>query len=263
LTWNLRSDTLTPGQWLKGRIYERRCDLSPKGDLLIYFAGKYETPERTWTAISRPPYLTALALWFKGDAWGGGGLLDSDRHIRLNHRPGEEAKLAADFRLAPKTRVDLLGERPGWGEDEPIHDMRLQRDGWRRIGDWGQAKEHGFGQPYGWTFEPPLRYVRRLGPKESSIFLEMAIEAFFERQGSAYVLQYRLLDHDRELRRIGRADWADAAPNGDLLLARQGRLFRLRGGSPEALRDGDFREVADLRDHSFEERTAPAAARRW
>ncbi|EGF90901.1 hypothetical protein ABI_23130 [Asticcacaulis biprosthecium C19] len=65
LTWDLESDTLTAGQWFKGRIYERRCDLSPDGELLCYFAAKHHGRPGTWTAISRPPYLKALALWEK------------------------------------------------------------------------------------------------------------------------------------------------------------------------------------------------------
>lgn len=39
--WNLETDTFTLGQWLHGRIYEYRCDLSPDGKFLIYFAAKY------------------------------------------------------------------------------------------------------------------------------------------------------------------------------------------------------------------------------
>ena len=35
---NLDQDTFTPGQGFKGRIYERRCDLSPERDMLLYFA---------------------------------------------------------------------------------------------------------------------------------------------------------------------------------------------------------------------------------
>lgn len=93
LTWDLATDTLTPGQRLGGRIYERRCDLSPDGQLLACFAAKYETDVRTWTAISRPPYVTALAMWPKGDAWGGGGLFDSNVELRLNHRPDESGAL--------------------------------------------------------------------------------------------------------------------------------------------------------------------------
>jgi hypothetical protein len=85
LRWWLEDDRLEPGQWFNGRIYERRADLSPDGDLLIYFAANWHAPYETWTGVSRPPYLTALALWPKGDAWGGGGVFDQPRVVGLNH----------------------------------------------------------------------------------------------------------------------------------------------------------------------------------
>src|SRR5690348_8911615 len=72
LVWDLKADTIEAGQWFKGRIYARRCDLTPCGDKLVYFAASFRKPFYAWTAISRPPYLTALALWPKDDCWGGG-----------------------------------------------------------------------------------------------------------------------------------------------------------------------------------------------
>ncbi len=39
--WDRSNDTFTLGQWLRGRIYPLRCDLSPSGKQLIYFAAKY------------------------------------------------------------------------------------------------------------------------------------------------------------------------------------------------------------------------------
>lgn len=39
--WDLNNDEFTLGQWLRGRIYEYRCDLSPDGKYLLYFAAKY------------------------------------------------------------------------------------------------------------------------------------------------------------------------------------------------------------------------------
>lgn len=42
--WNLEDDTFEIGQWLKGRIYERRCDLSPEGEMLLYFAANWRKP---------------------------------------------------------------------------------------------------------------------------------------------------------------------------------------------------------------------------
>jgi len=60
---------------------------------MIYFAAKFkqEKNQYTWTAISKPPYLTAIALWKKEDTFDGGGLFESTRKIYLNHRK-EEAK---------------------------------------------------------------------------------------------------------------------------------------------------------------------------
>lgn len=89
IDWNTSDDTFQTGQWLNGRIYERRCDLSPAGDLLLYFAANYRKPLYSWSAISRPPFLTALAMWPKGDGWGGGGHFLSKTRIALNHRDTE------------------------------------------------------------------------------------------------------------------------------------------------------------------------------
>src|SRR4051794_10940713 len=68
LLWDRRSDQFQVGQWLKGRIYERRSDLSPDGKHLIYFAmnGRWTSEAKgAWTAISKAPYLKALALFPK------------------------------------------------------------------------------------------------------------------------------------------------------------------------------------------------------
>ena len=111
LRWWLDDDRIEPGQWLKGRIYERRCDLSPDGDLLIYFAAKWETPMSTWTAVSRTPYLTALAVWPKGDAWGGGGLFEGATSIGLNYR-----EIPDQVPPRQPTTINDAGEHVGWDQ---------------------------------------------------------------------------------------------------------------------------------------------------
>jgi hypothetical protein len=71
--WDTAQDSFESGQWFRGRIYPEKCDVSPNGKLFIYFAGKFRPRDvatgydRTWIAVSRPPYLTALALWPVGD----------------------------------------------------------------------------------------------------------------------------------------------------------------------------------------------------
>ena len=66
IKWDRKKDTFETGQWFKGRIFERRCDLSPSGDLLVYLAAKHKGPIHTWTAVSRPPISQLLP---SGRAW--------------------------------------------------------------------------------------------------------------------------------------------------------------------------------------------------
>jgi hypothetical protein len=90
--WNRETDKFTPGQWFKGKIYADRSDISPDGRHMIYFAmgGVARAIPKTggtWTAISKVPSLTALALWPRGDTWGGGGVFISNNSYWLDtHR---------------------------------------------------------------------------------------------------------------------------------------------------------------------------------
>jgi len=62
IRWNTADDTFESGQWFRGRIYDRRSDLSPDGSLLLYFARKINGRTLAdkgytyaWTAVSKPP----------------------------------------------------------------------------------------------------------------------------------------------------------------------------------------------------------------
>jgi hypothetical protein len=129
--WDRRADTFTLGQWMYGRIYERRADLSPDGKHLIYFAmnGRWSSRAKgSWTAISRAPYLKAVSMFAKGDCWHGGGLFLADREFWLNDGYGHEAL------LNPKGLV--RSEAYPWheqygGECPSVYYIRLQRDGWK------------------------------------------------------------------------------------------------------------------------------------
>jgi hypothetical protein len=89
--WDTKRDTFELGQWFHGRIYPEKCDVSPDGKLWIYFVGRWTNRaaaggySSTWTAVARPPYLTALALWPIGDTHGGAGIFVDDRSVMVNH----------------------------------------------------------------------------------------------------------------------------------------------------------------------------------
>jgi hypothetical protein len=260
LAWDLKDDALTPGQWLKGRIYERRCDLSPDGALLVYFAANQRPPLYSWTAVSRPPYLTALALWPKGDRWGGGGLFKDERTLSLNHS-SSEMRLGNGFRTPAGFAVEPLGDHSGRGEDEPIGAIRLERDGWT-ITTMGEASEYRHDRPLKWEIDPPTVFEKPLGKR--ALVLRTNLLGVGERDGTWYVQTSQIVGPDGVLRDLGRIDWSDVDHNGDVLFAKSGCLFRL---SHWALRPGEAREgvtlVADLNGLSFERVPPHALARSW
>jgi hypothetical protein len=87
ILWHTDTDRFEHGAWFKGRIYEERCDLSPDGQVFLYFAlqgSRWRTTYKgSWTAVSRPPWLQALVLWPQGDTWGGGGRFVGPRKVAL------------------------------------------------------------------------------------------------------------------------------------------------------------------------------------
>jgi hypothetical protein len=261
IQWNTADDTFDYGQWFKGRIYERRCDLSPNGNLLLYFAANYREPYRSWSAISRPPFLTALALWPKGDGWGGGGHFASSNRIELNHRDGE-INLADGFSLPKWLKVKQLGERPGWGEDNPIWSERLKRDGWTLISYPTKTKDD-FGAKVWVEFSPPLVWHKPhpVWPKRYS--LEMSITGLKERDGPWYLTEHSVIMGNRNIDRIGRSDWAEWSTSGDLLFAMSGCLYRVRCKNGTLADLESAAKIADFSKMRFEKREAPEQMRCW
>lgn len=83
ILWHRDSDTFQDGQWIRNKVYVDRCDLSPDGAHFIYFLldGRWSSEARgSFTAVSRPPYWTALSLFPQGDTWAGGGVFIDSKH---------------------------------------------------------------------------------------------------------------------------------------------------------------------------------------
>jgi len=259
--WDTSNDTFKQGQWFKGRIYERRCDLSPDGELLLYFAAKYRGAY-SWSAVSKPPYLTALAMWPKGDTWGGGGHFITQHRIALNHRSGE-LSLAEGFRLPRSIRLEQLGDYPGRGEDDPIWSARLERDGWKLVSYPTKTKDD-FGSRVGWEPDPPIKWQKPNPKIPKRYLLEMAIVGVIERNGPWYLIEHSVIDSEGKVEKLGRSEWADWSRDGDLLFSMGGALYRTRC-EPVGLRPPEESSLlADFSDLKFENREAPyGAAASW
>ena len=133
--WDREKDSFELGQWLKGRIYERRADLSPDGKYLIYFAmnGRWDSETGgSWTAVSKAPWLKAIELYGKSDCWEGGGLFLSNNRFWINDRYFTPQRT---LRQSSEVTHDQshIPEGEFGAEDTGVYYRRLIRDGWQIV----------------------------------------------------------------------------------------------------------------------------------
>ena len=62
ISWRTDTDTFEHGAWFRGRIYEDRCDLSPDGELFLYFALQGGELFRISAALAVATALGAVSL---------------------------------------------------------------------------------------------------------------------------------------------------------------------------------------------------------
>ena len=264
IKWDLEEDTFEHGQWLKGRIYERRCDLSPDGKLLLYFASDQRRAMSSWTAVSRPPYLTALALWPESDTFGGGGIFESRTKVLLDRQEWEGSQIAEGFSIPNWLSVGLLGRRGGW-EDFDLTSpwsLRLKRDGWKLIQHPTKTKDK-FGARMRLELDPPFTWQKAHPIRSDEFAIQMSILGIGGENRPSVVTEHCLVGTNGYLGQIGESEWADWDQNGDLLFAQSGCLFRLRcqneGFGP--IEEGE--QIADFNGLEFRRCEAPDKARTW
>jgi hypothetical protein len=118
IEWHTRRDTFVHGAWIKGRIYEEKCDLSPDGRLLLYFihqGSRWGTPfSNAWTAVSRTPWLTALVVWPEGTTYGGGGRFLDNRRLSIRSVTGSSP-------FVPDSKAPVRGIEVTPGAPAPLH----------------------------------------------------------------------------------------------------------------------------------------------
>jgi hypothetical protein len=245
--WDRVRDTFEIGQWLRGRIYERRSDLSPDGQHAIYFAMNGRWRSRTkgsWTAVSRAPYINAVALYAKGDCWHGGGLFVDDQSYWLNDGYGHQ--LLAD--TGEVRRADPTTYRPIWGgECWGVYFHRLLRDGWHMRDDLQVGRQRAskvvFERPlwHGWTLRKLANAM--VGPPQGK---------------GVYYDEHELVVGERELPRE-RWEWADV-DRDRLVWAEGGALWAGRITKASASREDpidDAELLHDFSDMKFEALAAP------
>ena len=238
--WDLGSDSFTLGQWLRGRIYERRSDISPDGRYFIYFAmnGKWNSQAKgSWTAVSKVPYLKAVVMLPKGDGWHGGGLFVSSRSYWINDGRGhstlrDNSRLVRDRNFQPPYYFG--------GECPNVYYNRLIRDGWELRPEKPSGKAHA-------VFDKPIGQGLTL---RKFCFAELDAPA----GNGCYHDKHALFDRQGQLvQDLPGWQWADL-DRRRLVWAEDGRLFSAHVGR-KGIRDPQ--ELYDFSNLRFEARQAP------
>jgi hypothetical protein len=290
LSWDLSNDHFEKGQWFKGRIYEHHCDLSPSGRYLVYWAGNHKAPYYHWTAVSRPPYLTAISLW-PNDGSIGGGVFDDESRLLLTYLSRRKAygnplpngfeveAWTGDYHapLGHITEARLL--RDGWSQtqqgifklDENKIEERRRFDDWferfQNIEPGSLARSELEAPPALTTFSKgeirhPLDPIDIRRKQSGTYYLEMRTLGLWQVEGPTHVTEYRVFSATTNniVLDLGRTDWADWDKNGDLLYARSGCIFRVPS---HKIGNGEPLQLIDLTGATFEPLEAPAEFKRW
>jgi hypothetical protein len=232
LHWDLERLILTPGAWFRGTLYPRRCDISPDGRLFGYFALKSGKP---YFAVSRPPWLQALAMWETLGTWTWGCSFSASGDLEI------AACIYEPFQPDhyPAGKVAIRGIRTDW----PKRDV------------WNELKR-------GWKIvegEPEMT-LRRANPDGITLGL-IHHGVNFRRPGMEGVqLEYFLQHRPDDVTPLPEAAWADWDREGRLLMAtREGSLqvFRCRGAERQCLWSEDLRGLEP------DPQPAPAWAGKW
>jgi hypothetical protein len=248
ISWNLKNNTFVSGQWFKGRIYERKCDLSPDGKKLAYHAAKHHGTVPSLIAVSTPPFLTAHVLWKAIGTWNGQTLFETNNILALwtyrsdiSLEPALEMTVPRQLHVTPRPW-------PGYFHKLADHD-RLLRDGW--IVHSGNPLYRGGPE----TRDPPVFYRKYMADETQGAHLELSATS----DGSC---TYKLRD-DFENEFELAANWADIRGR-HVFFSQGGKLFsRLVAKKRTLTGKGSAQELADFSDMKFAPVEAPDWALKW
>ncbi|MEM7749631.1 MAG: hypothetical protein AAF346_15365 [Pseudomonadota bacterium] len=129
------------GSRFAGRFYPGRCSLSPNGDHFVYFVmgghqSTFADQHYCWTAMCKPPQITAEFLLPHDDTWGGGGVFLDDKSLVIfsGMYHGRKELQPINNQVISGTKVyvsDTFGEIP-----DAAQGIKAVDDGWRGTAGW-------------------------------------------------------------------------------------------------------------------------------
>jgi hypothetical protein len=239
--WDVANDAYEPGAWFRGTVYPQKCDLSPDGRWLVYSAMKVGSDwpaGDVYEAISRLPWLTALAAWNSGTTYTRGMHFTSS-----------------------KTDVDV-GD-PDVGDSRPVHARYGLR--WTRPVQFAVERRRGWkesvdtpGRDAGgpWDENRRVEMVKPHPAQAQTLHLDGRYAAFRAGDPDDGPPTYWLAD-GADIEPLDGVQWADWGGDGRLLIATVDDRLQARSTQGETV------DVADLSHMPPQPVHAPDWAKQW
>jgi hypothetical protein len=218
--WDVARQVYEPGAWIRGNLYPQRCDLSPDGEWFTYLTLKGSArwkAGQTYVAISRLPWLAALAAWGTCGTWTRGIHFVEDRDVWHVAPPdeGDAGPCRRRFGIAfTKPASFAVERRRGWTEtaDSPS----------RPPGDmWDEAR----------VSDLKMEKARPESDGATRLTVQGYFAAFRESvPGSLKPVRYEIVEGERS-RLLDGVQWADWNADGRLLVATTDGRLQIRDGS--------------------------------
>jgi len=215
--WDLTGGGYDGGAWFRGTLFPQRCDLSPGGRWFCYFAFKNDSnwpAGSTYNALSRPPWLNALAAWQEHGTWSRGFHFVTEPGVWEVGAPTVgEAHVRGVVGLRQTAPAQFATERRrGWRESASTPPRDLEDV-------WDERRDV--------VMEKPAPG----GDGSTALTVTGKFEAFrglpdtWPPNPAAYQL------HRRKTRSVVEgAQWADWTPDGKLAVVTQGGALQIRNG---------------------------------
>jgi len=237
ILWDTKTDTFTQGQWFKGTLYKKRCDLSPDGSKMLYFAAKhYKTyppitkHPNTWTAVSRPPYLTTLATARAHGTHDGGGYFGDNSTIYINQSRYVPDKdnvppiVVERINVAQSVDFKPITSDGSFYYEEELYYLLLERRGWSTE----QINQD----------ENPVLWRKDNLTHAYSLFMASINGS---KRGETWQFNLKRNHHESEIS-VNSDEWADWDQQGRLIYTHKGKLFagQIRNDKIEPVQLADF-----------------------
>lgn len=242
--WEVSEPSYEPGAWFRGTIYPQKCDLSPDGRWLAYSAMKHGSEwgaGDVYEAISRLPWLHALAAWEAGTTY--------TRGIRFVEETGRND-------VGPPVVGDVAPclERYGLAVNRSVQFAVERRTGWRETDDTAERDPADI-----WDERRPVGMRKRRPGGDEELIVEGGFGAFRTSRGRRDPVRYTLATAEGS-RDLDDLQWADWDGEGRLLAATRAGGLEMRTLGPAGFRTVFTRDLSPLVP---DPEPAPEWARAW